>query len=39
MICRKCPGCGIVRFSANTLDWICEMCKAVVTDEHDQSLE
>jgi len=30
MVSRKCPKCGIVRFSADTKDWTCEKCGALV---------
>jgi ribosomal protein L37AE/L43A len=39
MICRQCPNCGEVRYSANTLDWECSECGAVLTDEHNKPLE
>ena len=39
MICRQCPNCGEVRYSANTLDWECSECGAVLTDENNKPLE
>ncbi len=33
MVKRKCPKCGLVRCSADTRDWICEKCGAVIGKE------
>jgi len=37
MVSRKCPKCGIVRFSADTKDWTCEKCGALVGSELSKS--
>lgn len=30
---RKCPKCGLIRYSAVTRAWICERCGSVVTSK------
>lgn len=31
---RKCPVCGLIRYSAYTEPWKCEACGAMVTEKH-----
>lgn len=39
MVKRICPSCGVKRYSAYTGTWICEVCRAVITREHDVKFE
>ena len=39
MICRQCPNCGEVRYSASTQDWECDECGVIITAENDRPLE
>jgi len=34
---RKCPKCGLVRYSANTGPWRCKACGTEITEEHNVS--
>jgi len=38
MVARKCPNCGIIRYSANTKDWVCEQCGNVVSAKDEISI-
>jgi predicted amidophosphoribosyltransferase len=35
MVKRICTGCGAERYSAHTGPWICDVCGAELTSEHD----
>ena len=39
MVRRICPVCSSERYSADTGTWICEVCRAVITREHDVKFE
>ena len=40
MVKRKCIYCGTIRYSANTQEWICEVCGEVVTrQEGEENVE
>ena len=39
MICRKCPSCGAVWYSASTDKWPCESCGKMLYRRHDVDLE
>ena len=39
MIARKCPVCKKKWYSANTADWVCSCCSAVLDERHDIDLE